>query len=168
MQWRNIIVVWFLTGLWHGASWNFVLWGLYYAVLLVIEKKFLLKAFDSMSKVPRFIVTHIYTLFVTVFGFAVFKFDTDLWTNLGYLFGIGCKGFTDIFTSSVLADNVILFFAAAVLACPVAKLIGKPIEKNCHYSVVRVLKTVAVIAIVALSTVRRVGDTYSPFLYFRF
>ena len=167
-QWRNIIVVWFLTGLWHGASWNFVLWGLYYAALLIIEKKFLLKAFERLSPVPKFIVEHLYTVFVTVFGFAIFKFDTDLFTNLGYLFGIGCKGFTDIFTTSVLADNVFLFLAAVVLACPVAKLIGKPIEKHCPYSVTRVLKTVAVIALIALSTVRLVGNTYSPFLYFRF
>ncbi len=166
MQWRNIIVVWFLTGLWHGASWNFVLWGLYYAVLLVIEKKFLLKAFERISIVPKFIITHLYTIFITVFGFAIF--NTDLFPRIGNFFGVGCTGFTDLFTRSVLADNVILFLAACVLACPVAKLIGKPIEKNCHYSVVRVLKTCAVITLIAVSTVKLVGDTYSPFLYFRF
>lgn len=167
-QWRNIIIVWFLTGLWHGASWNFVLWGLYYAVLLVIEKKFLLKAFDSLGRIAKPIVTHVYTVFVTVFGFAIFYFDADLWRNLGYLFGIGSKGFTDIFTTSVLAQNVVLFAAAVVLACPIMNKIVKSMEKHLPYCTVRVIKTIAVVVLIGISTVKLVGNTYSPFLYFRF
>ena len=168
LQWRNIIIVWFLTGLWHGASWNFVLWGLYYAVLLVVEKKFLLKAFDKLSGGLKFIVTHLYTILITVFGFAIFYFDKDLWKNLGYLFGIGCKSGTDIFTNAVIVDNIILLIAAVLLACPIVKVITKPIKNDVPYEYDRIIKTLAVIAIVAVSTIKLVGNTYSPFLYFRF
>ena len=168
MQWRNIIIVWFLTGLWHGASWNFVLWGLYYAVLLVIEKKFLLGVFKKMGKGLRFVVTHLYTIFITVFGFAIFYFEKDLFKNLGYLFGVGCKGFTDIFTNAVLVDNIVLFIAAALLACPIFKALTKPVRDDVPYEYSRIIKTLVVIALIGVSTIKLVGDTYSPFLYFRF
>lgn len=167
-QWRNIIVVWCLTGLWHGASWNFVLWGLYYAVLLVIEKKFLLRLFDKMAKPVRFAVTHAYTIFVTVFGFAIFYFDTELFKNLGFLFGVGCSAVTDIFTNSVLFDNIVLLAVALIFSCPVVKAIAKPIKDYLSYGVTRVMKTLTVVGLVAASTVQLVGNTFSPFLYFRF
>ena len=98
-QQRNILVVWFLTGLWHGASWNFILWGMYYGFLLMWEKKHYLKQIERMPKVISFVISHIYTIFITVFGFAIFYFEKDLFKNLGYLFGIGCKSVSDIFTT---------------------------------------------------------------------
>ena len=167
-QWRNIIIVWFLTGLWHGASWNFVLWGLYYAVLLVIEKKFLLKAFNKMSQPIKGVITHTYTVLITVFGFAIFYFDTERFKNIGYLFGVGCKSFTDIFTNSVIMDNIVLLAVAAVFACPIVKALSKPVRDDFPYEYTRVVKTFVIIALVAVSTIKLVGDTYSPFLYFRF
>ena len=87
-QQRNILVVWFLTGLWHGAAWNFILWGLYYGFLLMWEKKHYLKQIERMPKAVSFVISHIYTIFITVFGFAIFYFEKDLFKNLGYLFGI--------------------------------------------------------------------------------
>ena len=168
LQWRNIIIVWFLTGLWHGASWNFVLWGLYYALLLVIEKKFLLRAFEKIAQPFRAIITHAYTILITVFGFAIFYFDTGLFKNLGYLFGVGCKSFTDIFTNSVIVDNIVLLIVAAVFACPVLKALSKPVKDDIPYEFTRIIKTLVVVALVAVSTVKLVGNTFSPFLYFRF
>ncbi len=167
-QWRNIIIVWFLTGLWHGASWNFVLWGMYYAVLLVVEKTFLLKLFNKLAAPIRFVVTHIYTIFVTVFGFAIFYFDTDLWKNLGYLFGVGCKSFNDIFTTSVIVDNIVLLVVACLLSTPIVKAIVRPVRGDLSYSFVRVIKTFVLIALIIVSTVMLVGNTFSPFLYYRF
>lgn len=169
-QQRNILVVWFLTGMWHGASWNFMLWGLYYAFLLMWEKKSLLKVFDKMWKPLSFVVTHLYTVFITVFGFAIFYFDKDLWRNLGYLFGIGCTSVTDIFTNSLIMDNIVLLVAAVILSIPLVPTIGRIFKDKFHvpYIAERVIKTVVVLVFVSASTIRLVGNSYTAFLYFRF
>jgi len=169
-QQRNILVVWFLTGLWHGASWNFILWGLYYAVLLMWEKTSLLKTFEKMPKPVSFVTSHAYALFVTVFGFAIFYFDKNLLKNLGYLFGFGCTAVTDIFTNSVIFDNLILLLAALFFSVPVIPTIWKKLTQSgkMPYFAERLLKTVVVIGFIAVSSIRLVGNSYSAFLYFRF
>lgn len=169
-QQRNILIVWFLTGMWHGASWNFILWGLYYGFLLMWEKKHYLRALEKMPKPISFAVSHIYTTFITVFGFAIFYFDKNLLKNLGYLFGIGCASVNDIFTKAILMDNVILLAAGVLFSIPIMpKLRNILAEKlKMSYSVERVLKTVIAICFIAVSSVRLVGNTYSAFLYYRF
>ena len=167
-QQRNILVVWFLTGLWHGASWNFILWGLYYAVLLMIEKTTLIKWFERIPKIPSKILGHLYTVIITVFGFAIFYFDHDLFRNLGYLFGIGIASLNDLFTASILADNLFLLAAAIFFAIPVFPMLWKKYGERIPYPAQRILKTAVVILFVGASTVRLVGNSYSPFLYFRF
>ena len=169
-QQRNILVVWFLTGLWHGAAWNFILWGMYYGFLLMWEKKHYLKQIERMPKVISFVISHIYTIFITVFGFAIFYFEKDLFKNLGYLFGIGCKSVSDIFTTSIVMDNVLLLAAACLFSAPVVPALWKWLKEHAKigYTAERIIKTVCVIAFVSVSTIRLVGDTYSAFLYFRF
>ncbi len=185
LQLRNIFVVWFLTGLWHGASWNFILWGLYYGVLLTIEKKLLLpffnRASDSMPvRTAKRVLSHLYTVFITVFGFSIFYFDQDMLRNVGYLFGIGTSGFTDVYAVSVLCENLWLICAACVLACPILPYLGGKLrtvlvsfearvgKEGVAYTVERIWKTLAIIALVGVCTVMMAGDTYSAFLYFRF
>ncbi len=167
---RNICITWFLTGMWHGDSWNFILWGVYYAVILIIEKKALLKVFDKMWKPARLVITRLYTAFITVFGFAIFYFTEDLSKNLGYLFGVGIKSATNILTNSILMDNLYLLIAAVFLALPIIPSVSAWIEKRLKipYVLTRIVKTAIVVLIIFLSTVRLVGDTYSPFLYYRF
>ena len=169
-QQRNILVVWFLTGMWHGASWNFILWGLYYAVLLMWEKSSLLKTFEKMPKAVSFVVSHAYTLFTTVFGFAIFYFDKNLLKNLGYLFGFGCTGVTDIFTNSVFFDNILLLAAALFFSAPVIPALWNKLKERgaIPYTAERILKTFVMLAFVALASIRLVGNSYSAFLYFRF
>lgn len=169
-QQRNILVVWFLTGLWHGAAWNFILWGMYYGFLLMWEKKHYLKQIERMPKVISFVISHIYTIFITVFGFAIFYFEKDLFKNLGYLFGIGCKSVSDIFTTSIVMDNVLLLAAACLFSAPIVPALWKWLKEHAKigYTAERIIKTVCVIAFVSVSTIRLVGDTYSAFLYFRF
>lgn len=169
-QERNIFVVWFLTGMWHGASWNFMIWGVYYAILLLIEKKRLLRVFDRMWKPASFTLSHIYTLFITVFGFAIFYFDKNLLKNLGYLFGIGISGVNDIFTSSIISDNIILLAAALIGATPLLSFVCRTIADGLRlpYSVIRIIKTIVLVVLIAVSTVRLVGNSYSPFLYYKF
>lgn len=147
-----------------------MLWGIYYAILLIWEKKSLLSAFKRMPKAVSFVLTHIYTVFVTVFGFAIFYFDKDLWRNLGYLFGIGCTGFSDIFTASVIMDNIVLLAAAVILSVPVFPMLFNALKAKgiLSYPAERIIKTVIVIAFVSLATIRLVGNSYTAFLYFRF
>ena len=169
-QQRNILVVWFLTGMWHGASWNFILWGLYYAVLLMWEKSTLLNTFKKMPKAASFVVSHAYTLFITVFGFAIFYFDKNLLKNLGYLFGFGCTGITDIFTNSVVFDNILLLAIALFFSAPVIPTLWNKLRERgaVPYTAERILKTVVTLAFVTLASIRLVGNSYSAFLYFRF
>ncbi len=167
---RNILITWFLTGMWHGASWNFILWGLYYGFILMWEKKYFLNALEKMPKAVSFVISHAYTLFITVFGFAIFYFDKNLIKNIGYLFGIGCTAVNDIFTKSVLTDNIILLALALVFAFPIVPFLWNKLNEkiSVNYNVERILKTAVVVIFVAASSVRLVGDTYSAFLYFRF
>ena len=172
-QLRNILIVWLLTGLWHGASWNFVLWGLYYAVLLILEKTFLLKLFDLLPKAVSFVVSHVWTLFITVFGFAIFYSDggfPTLLRDISLLFGGGAEGcLSDIFTESLIVNNVFLLAAAAILSTPLAaKLLSSLSARIGSYALTRIVKTVLLTVLIAVCTVRLVGNTYSPFLYFRF
>lgn len=167
---RNILVVWFLTGLWHGASWNFVLWGLFYGILLIIEKKFLLSFFDRLPKLLSRIISRLYTTFVTVFGFAIFYFTDNLSKSLGYLFGIGTSAFNDIFTSSIIFDNLNLLIVGTVFAFPVVPAITGFLKKRFRisYETRRYVMTAVSLVLILVSTVRMIGDTYSPFLYWNF
>ncbi len=169
-QQRNILVVWFLTGMWHGASWNFVLWGLYYAFLLLLEKQKLLAEFGKMPKAVSFVLSKLYVILITVFGFAIFYFDKNLFGNLAPMFGIGAAGLTSIVTNSVILDNVFLLLAACVLAAPVVPFFGKLCRDKLHipYGAERIFKTVIALVFILTSTVRLCGNTYSAFLYFRF
>jgi len=169
---RNIIVVWFLTGMWHGASWNFVLWGLYYAVLLIIEKFILNPIGEKIPKAVTFLVSKIYFVFITVFGFAIFYFDRDLFENIAYMFGIGASELTNLLTNSILMQNVVLLGAAILLSLPIIPALGSAVRRIAGYKksylIIRTAKTVSILFLVAISTVMMVGNSYNPFLYFRF
>ncbi|MBQ2720091.1 MAG: MBOAT family protein [Clostridia bacterium] len=167
----NVFAVWFLTGLWHGASWNFVLWGLFYACLLVLEKKFLFKLWDKIPTVPRIVFQYVYTVFITLIGWTVFYF-TDfgaLISTLSTMFGLSGASFNDIFIDSVIKDNAVLLIVSLVFALPLPRFICKKIGgvvKN--ENIFPVLKTVFTIAAIFVSTALLAGNSYNPFLYFRF
>lgn len=161
---RNIFVVWFLTGFWHGASWNYILWGLYYFVLLMIEKTFLL---DKLKKAPA-IVSHIYTLFFVLFGWLLFVFE-DLSAGmvwLGNMFGANVTGFANMGDIYNLVRNLIFFVILAVACTPLPKkLYTRLTEKSVA------MKTVAAVggtAVLLVCMAYLVDSTFNPFLYFRF
>ena len=166
----NIVVVWLLTGFWHGASWNFLLWGAFYAVLLILEKKFLLDFFDRIPRVASFILSKLYFVFITVFGFAIFYFTKNLFPSLGYLFGIGVSSFSDISTMSIIAQNSFLIIGGVILALPVLPSFFKWIGRKfgTPYGIYRFSRVFVSIVLVALATVRMAGNSYSPFLYWAF
>ncbi len=161
-SYRNILIVWFLTGLWHGASWNFVLWGLYYCALLIIEKAFLGKI---LAKLPS-AVSHLYSLFFIVLGWWLFFFE-DLSFGVGYLgtmFGAG--SFTNSAVTFDLVRSLVFLLILGVASTPLPrKLYYKYYEKS---GVFRIIASVGCVLLFGLLIGYLVDSTYNPFLYFRF
>lgn len=165
---RNVFIVWFLTGLWHGASWNFVMWGLYHGVLLTLEKFIWGKKLEKLPKALQ----HLYTIVIVVFGFGIFTFD-DL-SEMGRYFPklIGIPG-NAFFGKELLwyAGNYLpVLIAAVILSFPVYPKVlnwieGKEgLQKKTLFS----LGTLIMAVFFVLAVASLVRDTYNPFLYFRF
>ena len=161
----NIFVVWFLTGLWHGASVNFVLWGLYFCFFLIVEKTWLLKA---LQKLPR-AVSHIYALLVIYFGWLLFAWE-DIHGHRVYLkamAGIGSGGLISRESLYLLVSNVGLLFIMVVGCTSLPKrLVTKCMKKD--GIVTSLCMSIYVAGILLLSIAYLVNGTYNPFLYFRF
>ncbi len=161
-QLLNVAIVWALTGLWHGASWNFVLWGLYFGLLLVLEKTFLIKL---LKKLPHW-VRHIYTVILVLFSWVLFDF-----TNMTQLGAFAASMFD--FSSAVISSDA-LRYTLSYLPLMVAAIIGlTPLAKNLRhrldkYSWAGWMDIVLVVIALALSTASLVSSGYNPFIYFRF
>ena len=166
-QLRNICVVWLLTGLWHGASWNFVLWGAYYGLLLILEKLFLLRV---LEKLPR-AVGILWSWVAVFFGWSLFYY-TDLGRLGGFLTALfgGGAGFFDPGTEVLLLNNLLWLCLAIVFCAPVAPALEAAAERaavRCR-GVLTVLQAAGCVLLLVLSTALLVGQSYNPFLYFRF
>lgn len=165
---RNIFVVWLLTGFWHGADWNFVIWGIYYGVLLLIEKFFLGK---YLKKLPS-VFQHIYCMFFVMIGWNLFVFD-DMGRGLDFmraLFGGYGQGLFDQETVYLLYNNMILLVILLVGSTQLPKKIGERLCRalaGCDAAVI-VVKNVFYAAIFLLSVAWLVDASFNPFLYFRF
>ena len=164
--WRavlNTFVVWALTGLWHGASWNFVLWGLYWFVFLMLERLFLRPVLGRLRILP-----HLYLLLVVYCGWILFRF-TDIrlgWTVFRALIGANGNRLSDFLTVTALQNNLFLLLASAVACTPLVKRLSWRLERfavwrGCCTSLFPVL-------LLLLSTCALVGESYNPFLYFQF
>ena len=116
------------------------------------------------------LIGHLCAAFITVFGFAVFYFTENLWSSLGYLFGIGVDSFSDIFAKSIIFDNLNLLIVGIIFAFPVIPAVTDFFKKRFKitYAVRRYVMTAVSIILILVSTVRMIGDTYSPFLYWNF
>lgn len=158
----NLFIVWFATGFWHGANWNFILWGLYYFVFLIIEKQFLKKYLDRFPAA----VSHIYTLLIVLVGWAIFAMDGDgeLLTFLGYMFGKACFA----------TQNVWYYLRSYAMVLLVCLLASMPIIKQgmrhllAHYKKLWILRPILVGVGLFLCIIYLVDSSYNPFLYFRF
>lgn len=167
-QIRNILVVWLLTGFWHGASWNFMLWGVYFGVFLIIEKLFLLK---HLQKAPGW-VGHVYTMFLVMISWVIFAFD-DLSLGLDYIramFGLTGAGFVNGQTVYLFYTNIVMLVVLFIASMNWGKRIyAKLCEKLKAGSLsLTVIQNVAYIGIFLLSVAYLVDASYNPFLYFRF
>lgn len=160
----NLLIVWSLTGFWHGAGWNFVMWGLYYFVILFIEKLFLLKALDKLPKFFR----HVYALLLIIIGWVIFASDdvSVLLPFLGSMFGAnGAVGGMDVYT---LLTKAVLLIICCIASTELPKKLFLSAAGAMNEKAAFTLKSVLMIALLALSMILLIGDSYNPFLYFRF
>ncbi|HHU84037.1 MAG TPA: MBOAT family protein [Clostridiales bacterium] len=164
-QIRNILIVWLLTGLWHGASWNFVLWGLYYGVLLILEKFVLDKV---LKKLPAFF-QHFYALFVVIIGWVLFAFEDMTAMGDYFKFMFGGTSFINDYTTSKIIGNIALVIISAIASTPApANLAKKLISKIENKNLVLVLEIVWYVVLFIVTFAFLVSSTYNPFIYFRF
>lgn len=163
---RNIFTVWFLTGFWHGADWNFIVWGLYFAVLLTLEKMFLGKYLKKSRVLSR-----IYVLFLIVISFVIFNAAGmgEAMQYIGGMFGIGATGFMGAEWLYNLESFALVLVIAAIGATPIPKQIVSKLKDTKAGSVaVSVLSPVFAVVIIVLCTAYLVDGSFNPFLYFRF
>lgn len=160
----NIFVVWMLTGLWHGASWNFVLWGLFYAVLLVIEK-YTMKG--VLQKIPR-PLCYIYTMFFVVLGWGLFYYTdmTQFVTFIKSAFGVNTPLY-DLTAYSTFYSNIWLLIACVIAATPLPRFAYSAVVGRFE-RVAMVVEPLFIAVGLATCFVLLVGQTFNPFLYFRF
>lgn len=158
----NLLIVWGLTGLWHGAAYNFVLWGLYYGLLLILEK-FVLKKF--LDRLPSF-VQHIYTLFIVIIGWGLFYFTDvgQLGEFMADLFNFG-NGICGDQAFNLIMSNLPMLIIAAVASTPLAAMLYNRFE---HTRFMWIPETLYCMGVLGVSTASLVNQSYNPFLYFRF
>lgn len=164
-QLRNLCIVWFLTGLWHGADWNFILWGLYYGLILIIEK-FLLK--DILERMPS-LIQHLYTMVLVMIGWTFFGIES-IQKSLEYIkvmFFLNGNKIIDSTFIYYLHTNLILLIILILCSTPIVNKVFKKIIQNGRMEGVTLAVTVQFV-LLFLSIAYLVNETYNPFLYFRF
>lgn len=158
----NIFVVWFLTGMWHGAAWNFIVWGLYFAVILMVEKLWLLPHIKKMKVLP-----HVTTLFLVVISFVIFNANSmgESFSYIGAMFGAGEYPLVSREALYYLRSYAVVFVLALFGATPLPKKIFS--SEKCRKPVM-FAEPVALVVLMLVMTAYLVDGSFNPFLYFRF
>ncbi|WP_010275513.1 MBOAT family O-acyltransferase [Paenibacillus senegalensis] len=164
-QLRNLLIVWFLTGLWHGASWNFIVWGLYFGSIVTVEKLFLLK---RLMRLPNW-AGHLYTLLIVIVGWVLFEYEhlPSAGAFIGTLFGFGAHGWADSQALYYLLAYGGMLVLMGVCTTPLPRKMAALVEFRWKRGGVVIIAACYLIGLVA-STAYLVSESYNPFLYFRF
>lgn len=167
---RNLFVVWFLTGFWHGASWNFIVWGLYFGTLIALEKSFLEKLLYKMPKILR----HIYLLFIVIIGWVFFRAN-DIGQALDFIqvmFGINSNPMINTNFKIYMIDYYYIVLAAIILSTPIVKITKSRLLKInkdiLHSNVAYLLHGFLLTSYMFVVIIMLCSSSYNPFLYFRF
>ena len=166
-QIRNILIVWLLTGIWHGASWNFIVWGLLFGAILIIEKLFLGK---YLEKCPNFF-KRIYVLFIVMISFVIFNAENmkEAYKNIIGLFGANGESFVNKYTLYYLRSYIVILITAIIGATPILKNVLLKLKENKKANkIINVLEPIFIILLLLIVTAYLVDNSYNPFLYFRF
>ena len=163
----NLLVVWSLTGLWHGDSWNFILWGLYFALLLIIENLFLQ---NILNKLPA-LIQHIYAKFFIIISFVIFNNENikDLWSSLYNMFNFRGLDLYNDFSTYYLKSYTVLLIVSVIGATPILKNIIQKVNKNVTgQKVISTINPILNIVLLVVVTAYLIDGSFNPFLYFRF
>ena len=163
----NILIVWALTGIWHGASWNFVIWGVMFGVILIIEKLWLGKYIEKMPNVLK----RVYVLFIVMLSFIIFNSNnmTEAYRKIVGLFGANGESFINNYTICYLKNYFVVLIIAIIGATPLLKnVIEKLKQKELFNKIINVLEPICIVIILIIVTAYLVDNSYNPFLYFRF
>ena len=163
----NLLIVWSLTGLWHGDSWNFILWGLYFALLLIIENLFLQ---NILNKLPA-LIQHIYAKFFIIISFVIFNNENikDLWSSLYNMFNFRGLDLYNDFSTYYLKSYTVLLIVSMIGATPILKNIIQKINKNVTgQKVISTINSILNIVLLVVVTAYLIDGSFNPFLYFRF
>ncbi len=163
----NIFVVWLLTGFWHGADWNFIIWGLYFGALLILEK-FLIGRI--LKKLPR-VFSHLYVLFLVTVSFVIFNANgtEQMLRDVGGLFGIGVSGFADGRALFYLESYGAVLAAGIIFSTPIARAVGEKLSSSPKTALLlHTAEPLAMAALLIAVTAYLVDGSFNPFLYFRF
>lgn len=166
-QIRNILIVWLLTGIWHGANWTFLIWGLLFGIILIIEKIFLNK---FMEKLPSFI-RRIYVLFIVMILFIIFNSDnmSEALTNIKGLFGMNGEVFINDYTLHYLKSYLPILIIALFGTTPFIKILIDKLRKDKYINnIINILEPILIVIILFVVTSYLIDNSYNPFLYFRF
>lgn len=164
---RNIFIVWALTGIWHGANWTFVIWGLMYGIMLIIEKLLLTKHLEKMPS----ILQRIYVLFTVMISFIIFNANSigEAWNNIIGLFGANGESLINASTVYYLKSYLVVLVIAIIGSTPLLKnIIEKLKTKTNANKIINLLEPIAMASIFTIVTAYLVDNSYNPFLYFRF
>ncbi len=165
-QCLNIMIVWFLTGFWHGANWNFMLWGIYFGVILLFEK---LVWLNVLKKLPS-LIRHVYALFLIVVGWGIFAFEdtSALINNFKNLFGLSGIPLANRSDMLILSNYAIMFVILVIASTPLFKKLGEKLGKTCPAVYGCVIEPAVMLVVMAVSVAYLAGNSFNPFLYFRF
>ncbi len=160
---RNIMVVWLLTGLWHGAAWNFIIWGLYFGILLILEKVFLSKYLEKLPKV----LNHIYTLLIVMISFVIFNGESmaQIMQNIGGLIGINTSAIVSAESLYYLKSYLVILLIGIIGSTPIIKNF---VNNEKLQKVMNVLEPIFLLLILTICTSYIIDGSFNPFLYFRF
>ena len=165
---RNIFIVWFLTGMWHGASWNYILWGLYFAVFLLLEK------FVIKDRMPR-VAGHVYALVVVYFGWVLFKFENfgELGMVLAGMFGLAGGGFTGLEVHTLFLQNIFLMLFCFVACTEAGKRLHKALfnaaqRSDVALAIYGITEAITPVILLVVAVAALAGASYNPFIYFQF
>ena len=164
---RNIFIVWILTGLWHGASWNFIIWGLYFGIILIIEKYFLNKVLEKLPKVIRII----YTLFIVMISFIIFSSDnlSSAFTIIKGLFSFNSLSLYNSFILYYIRSYLVILIIGIILSTSLIKnVIFKLRNKKFLNNIINIIEVIVIFIILLIVTSMLIDSSYNPFLYFRF
>lgn len=164
---RNILVVWMLTGLWHGASWNFIIWGIYFGVILIIEKYCLNKV---LEKLPR-VIRNIYAMFIVMISFIIFSSDdiSSALVAIKGLFSFSSLKFSNDFIIYYIRSYGVILIGGLVLCTPLIKnVINKLRENKILNYIINIFEVIILVLVLVVITSMLIDSSYNPFLYFRF